>query len=337
MAVQIIKANTVQIMDYYPFGLMWEKQDVTSTDNLKWHHGKELQENEFAQQGKSLDLEDFGARIYDPILGRWWSVDPMAEQRNWLSPYNFVQNNPIVRVDPTGALDDWVQDPLGNIRWDKDANSQETTKPGDTYLGKTLTFVFNSYIDEELWDGPSLGCLIDPTGDKLTSTITITGEENANGELTAISGTSTSEVGPTPVGSARMYYPGEGGSNNMFNIVSTSTGIAALFEQHASVSPSEEVGLNSLGYRVVDVAQKLLISYNSSNSKLSVNAFTGVFPSATLTMNNSSIMQYNQPSFIETHSAPIIGYSPSSAKDNTTGGQPIRDFSYYPSKFYRRK
>ena len=105
MTVRIIKANTVQIMDYYPFGLMWKKQDVTSTDNLKWHHGKELQENEFAQQGKSLDLEDFGARMYDPILGRWWSADPLAEQRNWLSPYNFVQNNPALLVDPTGALD----------------------------------------------------------------------------------------------------------------------------------------------------------------------------------------------------------------------------------------
>ncbi len=89
-------------MDYYPFGLMWEKQDVTSTDNLKWHHGKELQENEFAQQGKSLDLEDFGARMYDPILGRWWSVDPLAEKFLSLSPYNGMGNNPIFFIDPDG-------------------------------------------------------------------------------------------------------------------------------------------------------------------------------------------------------------------------------------------
>jgi RHS repeat-associated protein len=102
MTVRIIKANTVQIMDYYPFGLMWEKQDVTSTDNLKWHHGKELQENEFAQQGKSLDLEDFGARMYDPILGRWWSVDPLAEKFLSLSPYNGMGNNPIFFIDPNG-------------------------------------------------------------------------------------------------------------------------------------------------------------------------------------------------------------------------------------------
>lgn len=38
---------------------------------------------------------------------RWVSTDPMANKREWLSPYNFVQNNPILRTDPTGALD-WV-------------------------------------------------------------------------------------------------------------------------------------------------------------------------------------------------------------------------------------
>jgi len=102
MTVRIIKANTVQIMDYYPFGLMWEKQDVTSTDNLTWHHGKELQENEFAQQGKSLDLEDFGARMYDPILEKWWSVDPLAEKFLDISPYNGMGNNPIFFIDPDG-------------------------------------------------------------------------------------------------------------------------------------------------------------------------------------------------------------------------------------------
>jgi len=35
----------------------------------------------------------------------WLSVDPLASERSWLTPYNFVQNNPIMRIDPTGALD----------------------------------------------------------------------------------------------------------------------------------------------------------------------------------------------------------------------------------------
>jgi hypothetical protein len=226
---------------------------------------------------------------------------------------------------------DWVKDQEGNISWDKNANSQATTKAGDTYLGKTLTFNFTSYIDKKTWDGPTMGGLVDPSGVKLTSTITLTGQENAAGELTGITGTSSSQVGKTPMGTARDYYPGEGGSNNVFEGKATSTGASFNFEQHASVSPSEQFGMNMMGYKIVDVAQKLNINYTSSTGGLSVSAATDIFPSATLKMNGTTIMQYNQPSFTGTHTAPIIGTS-----SPTSGSQPIRDFSYYPSQFYKR-
>ncbi len=51
-------------------------------------------------------------RYYDPMkrLG-WLSVDPMSAARPWLTPYNFVQNNPIMRVDPSGLLDGGPGDP----------------------------------------------------------------------------------------------------------------------------------------------------------------------------------------------------------------------------------
>ena len=45
---------------------------------------------------------DFGARIYDPRIARWLSVDPLAGQYPFLSPYNFVNSNPIIYVDPDG-------------------------------------------------------------------------------------------------------------------------------------------------------------------------------------------------------------------------------------------
>lgn len=45
----------------------------------------------------------------------WLSVDPMAHKREGLSPYNYVQNNPINRVDPNGALDNPIYDYDGNF------------------------------------------------------------------------------------------------------------------------------------------------------------------------------------------------------------------------------
>ena len=56
-----------------------------------------------------------GARYYLPALGRWTAVDPMASERLWVSPYNYVQNNPVQLIDPTGALDAPIYDTEGSF------------------------------------------------------------------------------------------------------------------------------------------------------------------------------------------------------------------------------
>ncbi len=62
-------------------------------------NGKELQDE------LGIDWYAFGERFYDPQIGRWHSQDPVAEDYLSWSPYNYVRNNPILRIDPNGMWD----------------------------------------------------------------------------------------------------------------------------------------------------------------------------------------------------------------------------------------
>lgn len=53
-----------------------------------------------------LGLNDYGARWYASDAPRWINVDPLSELRADVSPYQYVQNNPINAIDPTGMLDE---------------------------------------------------------------------------------------------------------------------------------------------------------------------------------------------------------------------------------------
>ena len=49
-----------------------------------------------------LNTYDYGARQYNPVLGRWDRVDPLCEKYYDVSPYGYCMNNPVMLVDSKG-------------------------------------------------------------------------------------------------------------------------------------------------------------------------------------------------------------------------------------------
>ncbi|GAP68178.1 protein containing RHS repeat-associated core domain [Bacteroidales bacterium 6E] len=126
------QAEIVQQKGYYPFGGEISQFSTGTGTNRHWYNGKELQDD------LNLYWYDYGARFYDPQLGRWHSVDPLAESYYSQSPYHFSGNNPIKFIDLNGMNYDWVEKKDKSIYWDENAISQETTKQGEKYLGKNV-------------------------------------------------------------------------------------------------------------------------------------------------------------------------------------------------------
>jgi len=89
--------------NYYPFGMLnaqLSAPGITDPINNYKYNGKELQ--------KELSLEwlDYGARFYDPQIGRFTTIDPKAELDRRVTPFAYVFDNPMRFIDPDGMSGD---------------------------------------------------------------------------------------------------------------------------------------------------------------------------------------------------------------------------------------
>jgi RHS repeat-associated protein len=85
------------VQDYYAFGMQMPGRK--SSGGYRYGFNGKENDNEVKGEGNS---QDYGWRIHDPRIGRFLSVDPLAEKNNFESPYVFVHNNPLIYVDPDG-------------------------------------------------------------------------------------------------------------------------------------------------------------------------------------------------------------------------------------------
>ena len=84
-----------QEFEYYPFGMTARSYD-NSSGNKYLYNGKEFQDD------LGLDWLDYGARFYDPVIGRFPSIDPIIENFPEHTPYNYAFSNPSSLIDIWG-------------------------------------------------------------------------------------------------------------------------------------------------------------------------------------------------------------------------------------------
>jgi len=119
-----VNNEILQESHYYAFGMTydgpWQINDAAK-DNYYLYNSKELNIDH------ALNWSDYGARFYDACVGRWSSVDPLAEKYIGYSPNNYVLNNPLRFIDPDG-MDVWgdlfrLQSKVRNNQYEEERKS----------------------------------------------------------------------------------------------------------------------------------------------------------------------------------------------------------------------
>jgi RHS repeat-associated protein len=120
------------------------------------YNGKELQDE------LGLDWHDYGARMYDAQLGRFFTIDPLSDIYFAFTPYHYTLNNPIRFIDPTGmavtetdtsivytgkdmrpfikafqkSVEQWKKDNKNNNKDEDNSEDNSENKKDDLYFDK---------------------------------------------------------------------------------------------------------------------------------------------------------------------------------------------------------
>src|SRR5690606_23427082 len=91
------KSPIVQVDDYYPFGLTFNSyQRENSVENRWKFQGQEHIDD------LGLNWDSFKWRNHQPDIGRFFNVDPLAEDYYYNSPYAFSENKVVAHVELEG-------------------------------------------------------------------------------------------------------------------------------------------------------------------------------------------------------------------------------------------
>lgn len=144
-------ANTVKAQDYNPYKEIGKKVKVLTLSKGKYDEffdykdiqriGTVMFNIRTKKIVKLLNTDSTFKKFSDNTsASRWYSPDPLSDKFASLSPYNFVENNPINMIDPDGReATDWFKDKKGVMQFDPNVKKQEDLGDRGTYVGATKT------------------------------------------------------------------------------------------------------------------------------------------------------------------------------------------------------
>jgi RHS repeat-associated protein len=97
----------VQHLQYLPFGETFVDQQFGYDSRYTFSAKEKDDETQYSY---------FGARYYDSDLSVWLSVDPMADNTPYQTPYMYCSGNPVMRIDPDGNDDFTIDKESGDVK-----------------------------------------------------------------------------------------------------------------------------------------------------------------------------------------------------------------------------
>jgi RHS repeat-associated protein len=99
--ITYFKPVVITANDYYPFGMLMPGRNFNAVGAKDYKYGFNGKEQDPEVMGEG-NVYDYGFRIYNPRIGKFLSVDPIADSYPFYTPYQFAGNMPIQFIDVDG-------------------------------------------------------------------------------------------------------------------------------------------------------------------------------------------------------------------------------------------
>lgn len=141
------KTNVIQYNEYYPFGLSTTRS--WTRENAK----NDFLYNAGSERNATTGWYETHFRNYDPVLGRFMSVDPLATKYSSYSGYHYSFNSPVLFNDPLGAesgpsgpsLPETFPGPSGYTDGNGNFHWYDQTGDGQSYAHLGMGHLYSEY------------------------------------------------------------------------------------------------------------------------------------------------------------------------------------------------